>query len=223
MVYSGLSDKEIRSEIGTFFAAGFETTCASLNTMLLHLALNPEIQEKCRDEINMVLSSKSGGSGSSLNIDMVMDDLVSMKYVERCIQENLRLTPTIPHFYRRLDEPLKITDDLEFFAGDNLLIVPWALHRDPKFYPEPLKFDPDRFLKENISLRNSYSFVPFSSGKRNCIGEKFSVMEIKVLLACILANFDVSTNVQSLQDVKFMFEMSIRPEKEFHIIFKRKC
>src|SRR2546428_747507 len=118
--------------------------------------------------------------------NLTMDDLHNLKYLERCIHEGLRLTTTTPVFLRRLDESLEIDEGLTLDKGRSLLFVPWSVHRDPNNYPNPEKFDPDRFLPENIKQRHPCAYMPFSMGPRNCIGYKFAIMEIKVILVWLL-------------------------------------
>lgn len=152
---------------------------------------------------------------------ITMKDLSQMKYLERCILESLRITPTIPLFARRLQEPLEIDNNSMIPTGTTVTIAPWIIHRLSDFYPSPEVFDPDRFLTEKVRERHPYVFLPFSHGPRNCIGWKLALMEMKVNIASIIRSFDMTT-ADKLSDVKFTFEITIKPERPFDIQFRKR-
>lgn len=74
------------------------------------------------------------------------------------------------------------------------MIFTQLLHNNPKYYPKPEVFDPDRFLPENVASRHPFSYIPFSAGPRNCIGQKFALMEVKVILAKVIRNYHIKTH-----------------------------
>lgn len=153
--------------------------------------------------------------------NFTMEDLSQLKYLERCILESLRLTPTIPGFVRQMEEPFEIDAERELEAGTVVIISPWVIHRNPKIYPNPNMFDPDRFLPENVRCRPSSSFLPFSYGPRNCIGWKLAIMEMKVIMAHILRSVDMSTT-DKFETVKFKFDITAKPEKTFNILYNKR-
>lgn len=150
-----------------------------------------------------------------------MEDLSQMKYLERCALESMRITPTAPAFARPLLEPLELDSKLVLPSGTFVMILPWITHRNPEIYPNPKLFDPDRFLPENVKKRHPYAFVPFSLGPRNCIGWKVAMMEIKVIVANIIRSFDMTTT-DKLDDVKLLFEATIKPERPYDIKFTKR-
>ena len=94
--------------------------------------------------------------------------------------------------------------------GTNCFVYAFMVHRDEKYYPEPEKFDPERFLPENSKDRHPFAFIPFSAGRRNCIGQRFAMMEEKVILANILRKFEIKS-LKTLDELKPLVEMTLKP------------
>lgn len=189
--------------------------------LLLHLALNREHQVKCRHEIDRLFSEKTGLAENDDQMELTMDDLTQLKYMERCVLESLRITPSVPMFLRRLDAPISIGDSMELETGSNLVLMPWVIHRSSQYYSNPEKFDPDRFLPENVKKRHPYAFIPFSAGNRNCIGYKMALVEIRVIMMWILRNFEVESK-DKLEDVQLNFEVTLTPERNYNLVFRKR-
>ncbi len=96
------------------------------------------------------------------------------------------------------------------FKGVTLNICSYLIHRDPKQFVNPEKFFPERFLPENSEERDPYAYIPFSAGKRNCIGQRFAMMELKVVMAHILRNFEIECS-QKIEDVHYECELIGKP------------
>ena len=121
-----------------------------------------------------------------------MDDLRELHYLECVIKEALRLYPSVP-FYGRKTEETETLLGHEIPADCTLAIIPYLLHRDPRQWPDPEVFDPDRFLPANCRHRHPYAYLPFSAGARNCIGQKFALLEEKAILASLFRNYKVTS------------------------------
>jgi len=209
---ANLSDTDIREEVDTFMFEGHDTTSAAISWSLYLLGAHPEIQERVQEELYRVF----GDSDRSAT----MADLRELKYLECCIKEALRLFPSVPFLGRHLKEDAVI-DGYRIPAGTTALIVTYRLHRDPEQFPEPEKFDPERFTPENSAKRHNYAYVPFSAGPRNCIGQKFAMMEEKIVISSVLRNFEVTSRVRR-EDLKILGEIILRPEDGIFVTMKRR-
>lgn len=103
--------------------------------------------------------------------------------------------------------------------GSNAVILAYMIHRDEKYYPNPEKFDPDRFLTENSFNRYPYAYIPFSAGKRNCVGQRFALMEEKVILTHILRKFEIKS-LKTTEEIKPLPELILRPSSGIPIQLK---
>ncbi|KAM3939828.1 cytochrome P450 4V2-like [Leptodactylus fuscus] len=197
-----LSHKDIREEVDTFMFEGHDTTAAALNWSVFLLGSYPEIQEKVHKELDETFGQSDR--------PVAMDDMKKLRYLEAVIKESLRLYPSVPFFARTTTEDCTIRG-YTIPKGVDAMIMPFALHRDPEYFPEPEEFRPERFLPENASGRNPYAYIPFSAGLRNCIGQRFALMELKVVLSAILRKFTVKSS-QNRKDLILLGELILRPK-----------
>ncbi|XP_060061929.1 cytochrome P450 4X1 isoform X2 [Erinaceus europaeus] len=204
------SDTDLQSEVNTFILAGHDTTAGGISWLLYHLALNPEHQEKCRDEIRSIL-----GDGSSIT----WDQLSEMSYTTMCIKESLRLAPPIQSISRELSKPITFPDGHSLPAGITVVLSIWGLHHNPAIWEEPKVFDPLRFSLENSDQRHSYSFLPFSAGPRDCIGQHFAMVELKVAIALILLHFKVTPD--PTRPLIFLPQVILKPQNGVHLYLKK--
>ncbi|NP_001166003.1 cytochrome P450 6CK10 [Nasonia vitripennis] len=168
-----------------FYLAGFETTSSTITYCLYELALNPEIQEKVQAEIDE-FSKRDGG----ITYEIMSND---MKYLHMVFLETLRKHPSIPFLNRECIEDCDIPNtNFRIEKGTKLLICMNAMHRDPDIFPDPEKFDPFRFTKENIASRQPYTYLPFGDGPRACIGIRFGMLQTKIALIGLLSNYNFS-------------------------------
>lgn len=196
-----LSDIDLREEVETFMFAGHDTTTVGITWALLLLALHPDIQEQCYDELETIFQGSDR--------QFTLKDLNDMKVLDRVMKETLRLCPTVPIIGRTLSEDIQI-DQYTIPAGSTVAIDLFDLHMDEKYFPDPERFDPNRFLLENTVGRHPYAYIPFSAGPRNCIGQKFAIYEEKSILSSIIRKYRLTTNAK-LETIDKALELILRP------------
>ncbi|KZC13846.1 PREDICTED: cytochrome P450 4C1-like [Dufourea novaeangliae] len=196
-----IDDEGIREEVDTFMFRGHDTTAMSICFTIMLLAEHKDIQERARYEVTAIMNENDG--------KMTMAAMANLPYLERCIKESLRLYPSVPFISRSPETDITLSNFL-VPANSIVNIHIMDVHRDPKYWPNPDAFDPDRFLPNNIQGRHPYCYVPFSAGPRNCIGQRFAMMELKTVLAYLLYNFHFEP-VDYLKDVCINTDLVIRP------------
>ena len=138
--------------------------------------------------------------------------------MERCIKESLRLYPSVYFISRILGEDLRLTNGYLLPKSTDVFIHIYDVHRNPDVYPDPERFDPDRFLPENCQNRHPYAYLPFSAGPRNCIGQKFAILELKAALCAILSNF-VLEPIDTQENIKLVADIVLRTKEDIKIKF----
>lgn len=197
-----LTDEEIREEVDTFMFEGHDTTSAAIAWTLFLLGSHPDHQEQIFAELEDVFADDPDRKITSR-------DCARMKYLERAIKESLRLFPSVPFIGRHLSEDVHIGDTI-IPAGCHVLLEIACVHRCEDHYPNPDVFQPDNFLPENIHKKHNFAYIPFSAGPRNCIGQKFALLEEKCIIASILRKFKV-TALEKMEDLVLMNELILRP------------
>ena len=180
--HNGEIDTEgLMEETNTLIFAGHDTVSASLAWLLYNLGMNTVAQEKAFHEAEIV--SKMEGS--------MEEKMKQMKFIECTIKESLRLRSTIPFIARCMKKDVSFPNGMTIPRGTELVLNFRAMHKDNDVWQNPEKFIPERFDGNSSSQRPVFSFVPFSAGPRNCIGQRFAMMELKVSLFHILLNFKI--------------------------------
>ncbi|GLG98487.1 Probable cytochrome P450 4d14 [Gryllus bimaculatus] len=201
-----LSDEDIREEVDTFMFEGHDTTASAISFALYELSRRPDIQERILDELREVVPDDK-----LEELSLNLEDLNKLKYLEQVIKETLRLYPSVPVFGRQTTEDLHLPSmSVDVPPNTTVVVVSMLLHRNPKFYPNPEEFNPDNFLLETVSKRHPYAYVPFSAGSRNCIGQKFAMLEVKAVLAKIVWNY--SLQLDPTFEMKFVPEITLKSE-----------
>jgi cytochrome P450 len=171
-----MSDRQVRDEVLTLFVAGHETTATGLAWTIYEACKNPEIYAAMTREADAVGDAPTPA------------DLPRLDLCLRAFKEALRLYPPVYVFGRDAREPVTIAG-YELPARTNVMIAPWTLHHSARFYPDPERFDPSRFLPAEEAARHRYAYLPFGAGPRVCLGNHFAYMEAQLALAVILRRF----------------------------------
>ena len=170
----GMTDTQLRDEAMTIFLAGHETTANAMAWTWHLLSQNPEAEGRLHEELDRVFEGRAPG----------VADLPRLRYTEMVLSESMRLFPPAWILGRRaiVDHEL---GGYRIPAGSIVLLSQWITHRDARYFPDPLRFDPQRFTAEAQAARPRFSYFPFGGGPRVCIGEGFAWMEGVLVLATI--------------------------------------
>ncbi|CAG9824140.1 unnamed protein product [Phaedon cochleariae] len=183
-----ITNLDITAQALIFFFAGFDTVSSLMCFMAYELAVNPDIQTRLRQEIRETLDECNG--------KLTYEALLKMKYMDMVVSETLRKWPGAIAVDRICTKPYTIEPTLpgekpvHIKKGTVMWLPIIAIHNDPKFYPNPDKFDPERFSEENKGDINPYAYLPFGLGPRNCIGSRFALLENKTVMFHILRHFE---------------------------------
>ncbi|KAK7870555.1 hypothetical protein R5R35_009070 [Gryllus longicercus] len=181
-----LDEDTITAQALLILLAGFETSSTLLAFASYELAINPEIQAKAREEVNSVLNQHKGSC--------TYEALQDMNYLENVLLEALRKHPPVARVDRICTaeytfdiDGKKITVDPKYSVSIPVI----GLHYDPQYFPDPQRFDPERFSQENRLKRSPYVFLPFGEGPRNCIGKRFALLSTKIAMVHLLKDFKI--------------------------------
>jgi cytochrome P450 len=169
-----LTERELRDQLVTLFLAGHETTSHALTWTLYLLSQNPDAERTLHEELDRVLGER----------DPAYDDLDRLPYTRQVIEESMRLYPPVYSMARKAHEDTEI-GGYRVPAGSEVILWIYLTHRDPRFYPEPDAFRPERFAPVEEASRPKLAYLPFGAGPRACIGKVFAMLEARLLLATV--------------------------------------
>jgi cytochrome P450 len=195
---SKMSDKQLRDEILTLFLAGHETTALALTHAIYLLARHPEIEARALREIRHVLGDRM----------LTEDDVPKLVYIDRIVKESMRLYPPAWITGREVAKGFELRGHA-IEPKTQLTMSQWLVHRDPRWYPNPEVFDPDRFDPEQVKQRPRFSYFPFGGGPRVCIGNHFAMMEANLMLAMTLQRFHFE--LLPFEELRFAPSVTLRP------------
>lgn len=201
-----LSENEVISQAFGFLMAGYETTATALTYATYELALNPDVQEKLRDEVNASLNSNG-------KIDYEV--LCRLPYLDAVISETLRNHSPAIKIMRLATQEYTVGDTgITVYPGQQVEVPIYAIHHDERYYENPFKFDPERFMPHNRHKLVPYTYLPFGAGPRNCIGMRFSLLETKLTLAQLVRRYKLfkcnETDVPLIYDRKALLSAPVR-------------
>jgi cytochrome P450 len=170
-----MTDVQLRDEVMTLFLAGHETTANALTWTFYLLSQNPEVEQKLFEELQAVLGDKRAPT---------VEDVQHLEYTEKVFRESMRLYPPAWTLGRQVLEDYTI-DNYVIPKGSIILMSQYVMHHNPKYFPNPHAFDPDRWTRDFKSNLPRFSYFPFGGGIRSCVGEPFAWMEGILALATI--------------------------------------
>ncbi|MBS1840527.1 MAG: cytochrome P450 [Acidobacteria bacterium] len=195
---SRMTDKQLRDETITLFLAGHETTANALSWTLWLLAKNPRAERKFYEELDGVL----GGRAPSV------EDIPRLTYTSQILSESMRLYPPAWGMARLVKEPVEVAG-YKLIPGNGIACTQWVVHRDPRWFDDPLKFIPERWENDFAKKIPRFAYFPFGGGPRQCIGNSFALMEATLILATVAQKFRF--RLDENHPVKPLASITLRP------------
>jgi len=212
MLISSFSEEQLENNLFLFFIAGHETTAAALSWALYLLARHPDVQKRVQDELDSVLK------GNHVDNDSVKE----LWYLDMVIKEVLRWgSPIAIIVSRKAQEDIQI-DKYVIPKDTPIALGIHAVHHHPEFWPNPEVFDPERFAPNKATKQHPFAFLPFSLGRRVCIGNNFSLLEQKIFLSTLLQKFTISVPPNSPPYIAQRESIAHTPTEVKIILTKRK-
>jgi cytochrome P450 len=207
----GMTDRQLHDEIMTLFLAGHETTANVLSWTWLLLGQNPDVEQKLIEELGRVLRGRVPTPA----------DLPRLVYTDTVLRESMRLYPPVWVIGRRALAPFRL-GEYELPADTNVLISQLIMHRDARYFPEPQRFDPDRWSASDprAAALPRFAYFPFGGGPRVCIGAGFGMMEAVFLLATVAQQFRIQ--ISPGQKVSMQPTVTLRPRNGIQVTVKRR-
>ncbi|KMQ92393.1 cytochrome p450 9e2 [Lasius niger] len=214
-----LNIDDMTAQAFIFFFGGFDTTSTAMSFVAHELAANPDVQIKLRQEIDKVLEESNG--------EVTYETINQFEYLDLVINETLRLYPPVAFLERICDKayelPPALPGEKPFTMKKGMIcwIPVFAIHHDAKYYDDPEKFRPERFL-DNKMYHNSSFYMPFGLGPRMCIANRFAMLEVKVLLFHLLARCELKPCAKTTLPLKFQKGLIMMPEGGFWLNVQRR-
>ncbi|XP_013140400.1 PREDICTED: cytochrome P450 6B4-like [Papilio polytes] len=190
-----LTDDVLAGQAFAFYAAGYETSASTMTYLFYEVAKHPEIQDKVIAEIDEVLKKYDG--------EITYEFLNELTYLNQVFDETLRMYPVVDPLQRNAEMDYVIPGtNTKIRKRQTVLVSALAIHRDPKYYPNPGKFDPERFTTENKKNIHSGAYMPFGTGPRNCIGMRFAKVQSLVCIVKFFTKFRVEPTKNTPAEVE---------------------
>jgi len=193
-----MSREQVRDEVMTLLLAGHETTALALTFTWFLLAQHPTVEERLVAELDGELRGDAPDVG----------DVRNLSYLDRVVQESMRLYPPVPGIVREATAPDEIAG-YPIPEGATITINQWTVHRDSRFYDDPMSFRPDRWTDEMEQSLPRLAYFPFSAGPRRCVGDRFALLEAKLVLATLLRDYHLE--LESSPSLDLVATITARP------------
>ena len=200
-----MTDLQLRDEAITIFLAGHETTANTLTWTWYLLSEHPDIEQRLHRELDCVLARRLPTA----------EDFPRLQYTEMVITEAIRLYPPAWILGRRALKDYKLGPYI-VPAGAIVIMSPYVMHHDPRYFPDPFRFDPDRWTSEARASRPQFSYFPFGGGPRRCIGEGFALMESIMVLATLAQKWSLRRAVD--QPIALQPFITLRPKHGMRMV-----
>lgn len=204
-----MTEQDIKEQVKTFLFAGHDTVSTAISFALYEIAKNEKIQSLIFEEVSQILD---GDLSQNVTLSQVND----MKYLDLVMKETLRKYPSAPSIERCVHEDVQIGKYF-FPKGVTVNMLIYGIHHDAKHFPEPNKFDPNRFLKPTVP----FSYIPFSSGPRNCIGRRYATVFFKTVIAKIVGKYHLT--VPEDFKVQLALKITLACTTDIPIYFKKRA
>ncbi|CAH1398070.1 unnamed protein product [Nezara viridula] len=176
------TEKDVKDEVITFMFEGHDTTTSSLTFAIWILGKHQDVQEEVYREVSEILVGQ----------EPTYEDFQKMTYLDRVLKESMRLYPAVPIVARQATHDVVLPHNgYTIPKGAYLNVMIYPLHRREDLFPDSEKFNPDRHLKPH---KHAYAYIPFSAGPRNCIGQKFAMLNMKVIISSLLLSYKIESN-----------------------------
>lgn len=176
-----LSDAQLRDEAVTMLLAGHETTAITLSMAIYLLSQHPDAAARLREELAQQVGARP----------LKLSDIASLPYLDGVIREALRLYPPAWLIGRQVVRPFEL-GGFTMRAGDQILMSPYLMHRDPRFFTEPERFEPERWQRPETEALPRFAYFPFGGGQRVCIGNHFATMEAQLVLGTLVQQLELT-------------------------------
>ncbi|KAK9884609.1 hypothetical protein WA026_007449 [Henosepilachna vigintioctopunctata] len=201
--------QEIKDEVNTFLLGGHNGSATALSYILMVIANYTNYQEDIYEEMKTNISDMENPTYAELK---------SMDFLDRFLKECIRLYPPGPYIVRKLDCEVVTKSGYTLPTGTHLIIHIFDVHRNAAVFTEPDKFNPDRFLADNVRDRHPFSYIPFSAGPRNCLAQKYSMLKLKACVCGILRNFKLEP-ISLLKDMVFVPNTVLKTKEDIRVKF----
>ena len=205
-----MTAKEVRDQVVTIFLAGHETTAAAMTWVWYLLSQHPAQAARLHAELDDVLGGRTPSA----------DDVARLPYARRVVEETMRLYPPAPGVMNRQAAAADVIEGQPIRLGEVMVISSWLTHRNPKFWPDPERFDPERFLTARSAGRPRYAYLPFGAGPHVCIGAALSMTETILILATLAQYYRL--DLAAGETVELQQIVTLRPRGGLKMVLSRR-